>query len=86
MIFGLLILLNGEFFQNQLHTFSSNYYFVDYAYSKGEDRSDLTNDIKNVCRKYSVDAFAVKKTNDGIGKYNIEIYGNENVYKEIKGE
>ena len=40
-IFFLLIVLNGEMYQNELDTFTSKYYFVNYEYIEGEDRKDL---------------------------------------------
>lgn len=84
LLFTILIILNGEFFQSQVQSFYENYYYVDYAYSKGDDRTPLLDDIEYVCKKYAVDSFAVKKANDGVGNYAVYVYGNGDVYEELK--
>ncbi len=83
-IFFLLIVLNGEMYQNELDTFTSKYYFVNYEYIEGEDRKDLIDNIELVSSIYNIDVFSVLRREENINEHIITIYGSKDVYDILK--
>ena len=83
LVFLLLLLFNGEFYQKHLDSFTEKFWYIDREYWEGEDWEELISDVESLCSEYHIKFFTIFRQIDVHNNWTMLIYSNNEMKQEL---
>ncbi len=88
-IFFLILLsfvFSGEFFQNYLNSFTSQFYYIDISEDRDFTQPEIQAELTQVSEKYNIDFFAVQRINESSHSCVSTVYCSKKAQDRLKKE
>lgn len=88
-IFFLILLsfvFSGEFFQNYLNSFTSQFYYIDISEDRDFTQPEIQAEVSRVSEKYNIDFFTVQRINESSHSCVSTVYCSKKAQDRLKKE